>query len=222
MVCLSTDKAVAPLNAMGVSKAMMEKVAVAKSRTIPGSDTLITCTRYGNVMASRGSVIPLFVDQIKAGQPLTVTDPDMTRFIMPLSEALDLVLYAFTHGNQGDLFVQKTPACTVEALAKAVVDVFSAKSEIKIIGTRHGEKKHETLMSREEHLHAEDMGDYYRIPPDTRDLNYNKFFSQGEAELSEKEEYASYNTHQLNHDEIVTKLKALPYIQEELRNWGTK
>jgi len=219
VICLSTDKAVAPLNAMGISKAMMEKVVVAKSRNVPAGGTVLCATRYGNVMASRGSVIPHFIGQIKAGQPLTVTDPMMTRFLMPLSEAIDLVLFAFTHGNPGDTFVKKAPACTIGALAQALLDVFGAKNEIKVIGTRHGEKRHESLLSREELLRSKDMGDYYRVPADSRDLNYNLYFSQGEPQLNEEPDYNSSNTYQLKHQEIVQALQNLDYVKRELATW---
>lgn len=219
VICLSTDKAVAPLNAMGISKAMMEKVMVAKSRTVQDQRTVLTATRYGNVMASRGSVIPHFIGQIKAGAPITVTDPNMTRFLMPLSEAIDLVLFAFGNGNQGDIFVKKAPACTIEALAKALLEVFEANNEIKIIGTRHGEKRHESLLGREELLRAEDLGGYYRVPADARDLNYDLYFTEGEPELNEEPDYNSSNTEQLTHEQIKQKLLDLDYVQEELSTW---
>lgn len=195
VVCLSTDKAVYPINAMGISKAMMEKVMVAKSRNADDDKTVICGTRYGNVMASRGSVIPLFIEQIRAGKPLTLTDPNMTRFMMTLADAVDLVLYAFEHGNNGDLFVQKAPAATVETLARAITDlVGKPEHPIQIIGTRHGEKLYEALLSREEMACAEDMGDYYRVPPDLRDLNYAKFVEQGEEKISHTQDYNSHNT----------------------------
>lgn len=199
VVCLSTDKAVYPINAMGISKAMMEKVMVAKARTVDDSKTVICGTRYGNVMASRGSVIPLFIDQIRAGKPLSITDPSMTRFMMTLSDAVDLVLYAFEHGNNGDLFVQKAPAATVETLALALNALLDVPDHpIQVIGTRHGEKLYEALLSREEMACAEDMGDYYRIPPDLRDLNYSKFVEVGEEKISHMEDYNSHNTVRLD------------------------
>ena len=199
VVCLSTDKAVYPINAMGISKAMMEKVMVAKARTVDKSKTVICGTRYGNVMASRGSVIPLFIDQVRAGKPLSITDPNMTRFMMTLADAVDLVLYAFEHGNNGDLFVQKAPAATVETLALALTDLLGVPDHpIQVIGTRHGEKLYEALLSREEMACAQDMGDYYRIPPDLRDLNYSKFVEQGEEKISHTEDYNSHNTERLD------------------------
>ena len=199
VVCLSTDKAVYPINAMGISKAMMEKVMVAKSRNVDDSKTVICGTRYGNVMASRGSVIPLFIDQIRAGQPLSITDPNMTRFMMTLADAVDLVLYAFEHGNNGDLFVQKAPAATVEILARALTSMLGQPEHpIQIIGTRHGEKLYEALLSREEMACAEDMGDYFRVPPDLRDLNYSKFVEQGEEKISTMVDYNSHNTERLD------------------------
>ena len=212
VVCLSTDKAVYPINAMGISKAMMEKVIVAKSRTL--SDTVINITRYGNVMASRGSVIPLFVSQIRAGQPITITDPNMTRFMMTLDDAVDLVLYAFEHGNPGDTFVQKAPAATIELLAKALTALLDVPDHpIRIIGTRHGEKLYETLLSREERATSEDLGDYYRVPPDLRDLNYGKFVEQGEVKISEAEEYNSHNTQRLNVAGMQALLQKLRFMQ---------
>lgn len=199
VVCLSTDKAVYPINAMGISKAMMEKVMVAKSRNLEGRDTVICGTRYGNVMASRGSVIPLFIDQMRADKPLTITDPSMTRFMMTLADAVDLVLYAFEHGNNGDIFVQKAPAATIEILAKALTGLLKkADYPIQVIGTRHGEKAFEALLSREEMACAEDRGDYYRVPPDLRDLNYAKFVEQGEEKISHSEDYNSHNTQRLD------------------------
>lgn len=216
VVCLSTDKAAYPINAMGTSKAMMEKVIIAKSRNINPRDTTISCTRYGNVMASRGSVIPLFVDQINSGQPITITDPNMTRFLMNLDEAVDLVLFAFQNAKQGDLFVQKSPASTVGDLAAAVKKLFKPSAEIKIIGTRHGEKAHETLMTREERAKAEDLGDYYRVPADTRDLNYDKFFKEGDIEVTEIEEYNSFNTEQLDIEGTIKKIMTVEYVQQEL------
>ncbi|CAA7603153.1 UDP-glucose 4-epimerase [Acididesulfobacillus acetoxydans] len=219
VICLSTDKAVYPINAMGISKAMMEKVTVAKSRTIDPAVTTICATRYGNVMASRGSVIPLFVQQIKSGQPLGVTDPRMTRYLMSLDEAVELVLFAFTNARQGDLFVQKAPASTIGDLAEALKQVFHAENEIKIIGTRHGEKLYETLLTREEAVHAEDLGQYYRVPADTRDLNYDKYFLDGSENVSHSEEYNSHNTWRLGVPDIKELLLSLDYIQEELRGW---
>lgn len=199
VVCLSTDKAVYPINAMGISKAMMEKVMVAKSRNVDEKKTVICGTRYGNVMASRGSVIPLFIEQIRAGKPLSITDPNMTRFMMTLADAVDLVLYAFEHGNNGDLFVQKAPAATVEILAHALTDLLGKPDhQVQIIGTRHGEKLYEALLSREEMACAEDMGEYFRVPPDLRDLNYSKFVEQGEEKISRTEDYNSHNTERLN------------------------
>ncbi len=216
VVCLSTDKAAYPINAMGTSKAMMEKVIIAKSRNIDPKDTTICCTRYGNVMASRGSVIPLFVNQLKSGQPITVTDPDMTRFLMNLDEAVDLVLFAFKNAQQGDLFVQKSPASTVGDLAEAIKQLFKSKSKVKVIGTRHGEKAHETLLTKEEKAKCTDLGDYFRVPADTRDLNYDKYFEKGEKQVELIEEYTSHNTNILTIDGIIDKLKTTDYIQEEL------
>ena len=216
IICLSTDKAAYPINAMGISKALMEKVAVAASRNIPNDETKVCLTRYGNVMASRGSVIPLFVDQIKQGNPLTVTDPNMTRFLMSLEDAVDLVLFAFEHGNQGDLFVNKAPASTIGDLAKAVKQIFDADNEIKVIGTRHGEKLYETLCTREEMQKAEDMGDFYRIPADNRDLNYSRYFSEGKMDTSAIEDYHSHNTKHLTNEELMDTLRKLDYIKEQL------
>ncbi|EFJ4352351.1 UDP-N-acetylglucosamine 4,6-dehydratase/5-epimerase [Escherichia coli] len=214
VVCLSTDKAVYPINAMGISKAMMEKVMVAKSRNVDCNKTVICGTRYGNVMASRGSVIPLFVDLIKSGKPLTITDPNMTRFMMTLEDAVDLVLYAFEHGNNGDIFVQKAPAATIETLATALKDLLNAAHHpVNIIGTRHGEKLFEALLSREEMLSAEDMGDYYRIPPDLRDLNYGKYVEQGDSRIFEVEDYNSHNTQRLNVEGMKTLLLKLDFIR---------
>jgi len=215
-IVLSTDKAVYPINAMGMTKALMEKVTVATSRGVPANGTVMCNTRYGNVMASRGSVIPLFVDLIKKGQALTITDPAMTRFMMSLPEAVDLVLFAFEHGNQGDTFVQKAPAATVLVLAEALKKIFNADNEIRIIGTRHGEKKHEALLSREEFVKAEDLGGYYRVPADTRDLNYAKFFVEGDEELSQDEDYTSENTERLDVDGMVEMLMKLQFIQDAL------
>jgi len=216
VVVLSTDKAAYPINAMGMSKALMEKVTVARSRNLDDTKTVFCATRYGNVMASRGSVIPLFIDQIKAGKPLTITDPEMTRFMMTLEDAVDLVLYAFEHGKQGDLFVQKAPAATIEILAKSLLELYQADNEIRIIGTRHGEKVYETLVNREDMLKAEDMGDYYRIPADTRDLNYEQYFSEGNTGEGQIEEYHSHNTHRLDVEGMKELLKKLPVIREEI------
>ena len=214
VVCLSTDKAVYPINAMGISKAMMEKVIVAKSRTVEDSKIVICATRYGNVMASRGSVIPLFIDQIRSGQPTTITDPNMTRFMMTLSDAVDLVMYAFEHGNNGDIFVQKAPAATVEVLAKALTQLLNKPDHpINTIGTRHGEKLFEALLSREELACAEDMGDYFRVPPDLRDLNYSKFFDIGEETISRSEDYNSHNTQRLDVDGMQALLLKLTFMQ---------
>lgn len=217
IVCLSTDKAAYPINAMGTSKAMMEKVIVAKSRNIDPKDTIISLTRYGNVMASRGSVIPVFVEQMKANKPVTITDPDMTRFLMNLDEAVELVIFAFQHANQGDLFIQKAPASTVGDLAEALKQLFKSESKIKIIGTRHGEKAHETLMTREEKAKAEDMGGYYRIPADTRDLNYDKYFDEGDKKLTDIEEYTSHNTTQLDVEGTKEKVLTVEYVTQELK-----
>ena len=219
IICLSTDKAAYPVNAMGTSKAMMEKVIVAKSRTVDPGKTKICCTRYGNVMCSRGSVIPLFIEQIKAGKPLTITEPNMTRFIMSLDEAVDLVLFAFENGKSGDILVQKAPACTIADLAVAVKELFNAKNEIKIIGIRHGEKLYETLLTKEEAVKSVDMGDFYRVPADNRDLNYEKYFSEGNLEIKRTQEYNSDNTRRLNVEEVKSKLLSLPYVKEELANW---
>lgn len=214
VVCLSTDKAVYPINAMGISKAMMEKVMVAKSRNVDPDKTVICGTRYGNVMASRGSVIPLFVDQIRAGKSLTITDPNMTRFMMTLADAVDLVLYAFEHGRNGDLFVQKAPAATIETLAKALTDIVGQPAHpINVIGTRHGEKLFEALLSREEMACAEDLGGYYRVPPDLRDLNYGKFVEQGEEKISHTEDYNSHNTDRLDVAGMQALLRKLEFIR---------
>ena len=217
VIFLSTDKAVYPINAMGMSKALMEKLMIAKARVHSRGKTIFCGTRYGNVMASRGSVIPLFVNQIKDGRPLTITDPNMTRFMMSLDDAVDLVLYAYQNGNQGDRFVQKAPAATIETVALALKEIFNADNEIKIIGTRHGEKAHETLLTREEKAIAEDCGKYFRVPPDTRDLNYNKYFVEGESEISIAEDYNSANTERLNVGETKKLLLSLEYIQNELK-----
>lgn len=217
VICLSTDKAAYPINAMGISKAMMEKVFVAKSMTVDPEQTLICGTRYGNVMASRGSVIPLFVEQIKSGKPLTITDPKMTRYLMTLEEAVDLVLFAFEHAKQGDIMVQKADACSIGDLTQAMKELFKADNPIRIIGTRHGEKLYETLLTREEMIVSKDMGEFYRVPADTRDLNYDKYFIEGSQKLSIEEEYTSHNTKQLTIDQIKTKLMQLEYIQKELQ-----
>lgn len=219
VICLSTDKAAYPINAMGISKAMMEKVFVAKSRTVSEDKTLICGTRYGNVLASRGSVVPLFIEQIKAGKPLTVTDPSMTRFIMTLDEAVDLVLYAFEYAHTGDILVQKAPASTIGDLAQAVKDLFDADNEIKTIGIRHGEKLYETLLTDEECANALDLGNFYRVPADNRDLNYDKYFVDGQAQKSKLTQFNSSNTELLTVEEIKTKLLTLPYIREELKRW---
>jgi len=216
VIVLSTDKAVYPVNAMGISKALMEKVMVAKSRTISKNKTLLCGTRYGNVIASRGSVIPLFIEQIKQGRSLTLTDPKMTRFIMSLDNAVNLVLYAFKNAKPGDIFIQKAPACTIGDLAIAVGELFNAKNEIKIIGTRHGEKSYETLLNREEMARAKDLGEYYRVYADTRDLNYNKYFIEGEQQISELEDYNSNNTIQLTVKEIKEILLKVDYVRKEL------
>lgn len=214
MICLSTDKAVYPINAMGISKAMMEKVFVAKSRNVDPEKTTICGTRYGNVMASRGSVIPLFVDQIQKGIPITITDPNMTRFMMTLEDAVDLVLFAFEKGNSGDIFVQKAPAATIEVLARALTQLLGKPDHpIQVIGTRHGEKAHETLLSREEMTHAEDLGEYYRIPPDLRDLNYGKFFDTGERGITDADDYTSANTTQLDVEGMKKLLLKLPFVR---------
>lgn len=217
VVCLSTDKAAYPINAMGTSKAMMEKVIIAKSRNVDPVKTTIACTRYGNVMASRGSVIPLFTEQIKAGRPITITDPGMTRFLMNLDEAVDLVLFAFYNADQGDLFVQKSPASTIGDLALALKQLFKSDTEIKIIGTRHGEKAHETLLTREEKAKCTNLENYFQVPADTRDLNYDKFFVDGEKLVTVIEEYTSHNTTRLTVKEVIEKLKTTEYIKNELR-----
>jgi UDP-N-acetylglucosamine 4,6-dehydratase len=216
VVVLSTDKAVYPINAMGISKAMAEKLMVAKSRMQGDLETVLCATRYGNVMASRGSVIPLFVSQLKDGKQLTVTDPNMTRFLMSLEDSVDLVLYAFEHGAQGDIFVQKAPASTVADLAQALKDLFNKEAPVRVIGTRHGEKLYESLISREEMAKAEDMGGYYRIPADNRDLNYAQYFSEGEEKISIQEDYTSHNTERLNVAQVKKLLLKLDYIKEEL------
>lgn len=223
VVVLSTDKAAYPINAMGISKALMEKVAIAKGRELgENAQTTICCTRYGNVMASRGSVIPLWVDQMMAGDPITITDPEMTRFMMTLDDAVDLVIYAFTHGHNGDLFVQKAPAATLDTLAKALKEIYAkvdpkyGETEVKVIGTRHGEKLYETLVTREEMAKAIDCGNYFRIPCDTRDLNYDKFFTEGNEEVSKIEDYHSHNTHRLDVEGMKEQLMRLRFIQEDL------
>ena len=217
VICLSTDKAAYPINAMGISKAMMEKVAIAKGRALgEGASTTICCTRYGNVMASRGSVIPLWVDQIKSGNPITITDPNMTRFMMTLDDAVDLVMYAFEHGHNGDLFVQKAPAATLDVLAQALKGLYNADTEVRTIGTRHGEKLYETLVTREEMAKAIDMGEYYRIPCDTRDLNYDKFFTEGNEDVARIEDYHSHNTARLDVEGMKQLLLKLRFIREDL------
>lgn len=221
VVCLSTDKAAYPVNAMGTSKAMMEKVIVAKSRTVDPEKTSIMCTRYGNVLASRGSVIPLFISQINAGNPLTVTEPTMTRFVMTLEEAVDLVLFAFENGESGDIFVQKAPACTIEVLAKSVKELFHVDEEIKVIGIRHGEKMYETLLTDEECANAIDLGNFYRVPSDKRDLNYDKYFSQG-YEKAELTQFNSNNTKLLDVEAVKNKLLEVPLVREELAKWENK
>ncbi len=216
LIILSTDKAVYPINAMGISKAMMEKLMVAKARMYGDSNTIFCGTRYGNVMASRGSVIPLFLKQIGEGTPLTITDPNMTRFMMTIDDAVDLVLYAFEHGSPGDMFVQKAPAATIETLAQAMLKLFNAKNEIRIIGTRHGEKLYETLLTREEMVKAEDMGDYFRIPADVRNLNYNCYFVEGEENIARIEDYHSHNTRRLDVDGMIELLLKLDFIRDAL------
>ncbi len=219
MVVLSTDKAVYPVNAMGLSKAMMEKLMIAKSRMAAHRGTVLCGTRYGNVMASRGSVIPLFISQIKAGAPITVTDPEMTRFMMSIDNAVDLVVYAFQHGEPGDIFVQKAPAATIETLALALKKIFGAPNPIKIIGTRHGEKVYETLVNREEMARAQDLGGYFRIPADNRDLNYDKYFVAGHEKITVATDYNSHNTRRLSVDELAEMLLRLEYVQKELEEW---
>ena len=219
VICLSTDKAAYPVNAMGTSKAMMEKVIVAKSRTVSPEKTKICCTRYGNVMCSRGSVIPLWIDQIKAGNPITITEPSMTRFIMSLEEAVDLVLFAFRNGVSGDILVQKAPACTIETLAQAVTGLFAPGHEIKVIGIRHGEKMYETLLTNEECANALDLGNFYRVPCDKRDLNYDKYFREGNVERNVLTEFNSNNTRLLDVAQVQEKLLSLSYIREELAGW---
>lgn len=217
VIVLSTDKAVYPINSMGLTKALLEKVMIAKSRTISGTETVLCGTRYGNVMASRGSVIPLFINQVLENKPLTITDPNMTRFLMSLNNAVDLVLYAFQHGKQGDMFIQKSPASTIGDLAKAIVEIFNVRKEIKVIGTRHGEKLYETLVTREEMVKAIDLGDYYRVPADNRDLNYNKYFVEGEVKVSGQEDYNSHNTHRLDVEGVKKLLLTLDEVQNALK-----
>ena len=219
VICLSTDKAAYPVNAMGTSKAMMEKVVVAKSRTVSPERTKICCTRYGNVLCSRGSVVPLWIDQIREGKPITITEPSMTRFVMSLEEAVDLVLFAFENGESGDILVQKAPACTIEVLAKAVTELFNPETEIKVIGIRHGEKMYETLLTNEECANAIDMGDFYRVPADKRGLNYDKYFKDGDTERTQLSEFDSNNTNLMTVEEVKAKLLTLSYIQNELANW---
>jgi UDP-N-acetylglucosamine 4,6-dehydratase/5-epimerase len=216
VVLLSTDKAVYPINAMGLSKAMMEKLMMAKSRMRLEGETVLCATRYGNVMASRGSVIPLFISQIKAGKPVTITDPSMTRFLMSLKDSVRLVLHAYEHGQQGDIFVQKAPAATLDVLARALIRIFGGKGEVRVIGTRHGEKLFESLVSREEMVKADEDAHYYRIPSDNRDLNYSKYFVEGETKLSTMEDYTSHNTRRLDEDQTVELLLNLDYVQEQL------
>lgn len=220
VICLSTDKAAYPVNAMGTSKAMMEKVIVAKSRTT--KKTKICCTRYGNVMCSRGSVIPLWIEQIKAGNPITITEPSMTRFIMSLEEAVDLVVFAFENGTSGDILVQKAPACTIETLAKAVTGLFAPDHEIKVIGIRHGEKMYETLLTNEECANAVDLGNFYRVPCDKRDLNYDKYFKEGDVERNKLTEFNSSNTELLDVEQVKEKLLSLQYIRDELEAWNNR
>ena len=222
VVCLSTDKAAYPVNAMGTSKAMMEKVIVAKSRTVAPENTKICCTRYGNVMCSRGSVIPLWIDQIKAGNPITITEPSMTRFIMILDEAVELVLFAFENGVSGDILVQKAPACTIQVLAQAVTGLFAPGHEIRVIGIRHGEKMYETLLTNEECANAIDLGNFYRVPSDKRDLNYDKYFKDGDKERNTLTEFNSSNTELLNVEQVKEKLLSLQYIRDELSAWESK
>jgi UDP-N-acetylglucosamine 4,6-dehydratase len=218
-IILSTDKAVYPINAMGLSKALMEKVMIAKAQQVGDEGTILCGTRYGNVMASRGSVIPLFIELIKAGKPLTVTDPEMTRFMMSIDDALDLVLYAYEHGRPGDMFVQKSPAATIETLAQALKKIFRTDNPVKVIGTRHGEKRHETLLTREEMAKAEDLGGYYRIPADHRGLDYNLYFSEGEKRIALLEDYSSSNTRRLDVDGMAELLLTLDIVKEELKGW---
>ena len=220
VICLSTDKAAYPVNAMGTSKAMMEKVIVAKARTISPEETTICCTRYGNVLCSRGSVVPLFINQIKEGKPLTITEPSMTRFVMSLEEAVELVVYAFQNAESGDIMVQKAPACTIEVLAQAVKELFGSKEETKIIGIRHGEKMYETLLTNEECANAIDMGNFYRVPSDKRGLNYDKYFTDGNVKRAELSEFNSNNTELMTVEEVKEKLLTLSYVQHELKDWN--
>ena len=220
VICLSTDKAAYPVNAMGTSKAMMEKVVVAKSRTVSPDKTKICCTRYGNVLCSRGSVVPLWIEQITAGNPITITEPSMTRFVMSLEEAVELVTFAFENGVSGDILVQKAPACTIETLAKAVCELFNPDTEIKVIGIRHGEKMYETLLTNEECANAIDLGDFYRVPADTRGLNYDKYFTDGDVERNKLSEFNSNNTELMNVEQVKEKLLSLKYIQDELKSMG--
>lgn len=222
VICLSTDKAAYPVNAMGTSKAMMEKVIVAKSRTISPDETTICCTRYGNVLCSRGSVIPLFIKQLKEGKPLTVTEPSMTRFVMSLEEAVELVIYAFENAESGDIMVQKAPACTIGVLAQAVRELFHSDAEVKVIGIRHGEKMYETLLTNEECAHAIDMGNFYRVPADKRSLNYDKYFTDGNLERSKLSEFNSNNTSLLGVEQVKEKLLTLSYIRDELAEWESR
>ncbi|MEG2570358.1 MAG: nucleoside-diphosphate sugar epimerase/dehydratase [Clostridia bacterium] len=222
VICLSTDKAAYPVNAMGTSKAMMEKVIVAKSRTVSPDKTKICCTRYGNVMCSRGSVIPLWIEQIKDGNPVTITEPGMTRFIMSLDEAVDLVLFAFENGTSGDILIQKAPACTIGILAQAIKELFGSNDEIKVIGIRHGEKMYETLLTNEECARATDMGNFYRVPCDSRDLNYNKYFNNGDTKRNTLTEFNSSNTELLSVQQVKEKLLTLEYIRDEIANWESK
>ena len=216
VICLSTDKAVYPINAMGMTKAVMEKVMVARSRNVDEKDTILCGTRYGNVMASRGSVIPLFIEQINSGNPLTLTNPEMTRFMMTLDDAVDLVMYAFENGKQGDIFVQKAPAATIETLAKALLKIYNAENKIQKIGTRHGEKLYESLVSKEEMAHAMDLGDYYRLPADTRDLNYDQFFTKGDEKKEQIDEYHSHNTKRLDVEGTIDLLMKLDEIKKDI------
>ena len=222
VICLSTDKAAYPVNAMGTSKAMMEKVIIAKSRTVSPDKTKICCTRYGNVMCSRGSVIPLWIEQIKMGKPITITDPSMTRFIMSLDEAVDLVLFAFENGSSGDILVQKAPACSIGVLAQAVKEIFSVEQEIHIIGIRHGEKMYETLLTNEECVGAIDLGNFYRVPCDQRDLNYDKFYVEGNTQKNRLTEFDSNNTQLLTVEQVKEKILSIDYIQEELKGWRSR
>ncbi len=222
VICLSTDKAAYPVNAMGTSKAMMEKVIVAKSRTVSPDRTRICCTRYGNVLCSRGSVVPLWIEQLKAGKPLTITEPKMTRFVMTLEEAVDLVLFAFSHGESGDILVQKAPACTIGILAQAVKELFQVQEDIRIIGIRHGEKLYETLLTNEECNHTLDLGRFYRVPCDKRDLNYDKYFTQGDQTRNTLTEFNSNNTVHLDVEQVKQKLLTVPYIRQELAEWESR